>query len=68
DYSQAWYSLGNALVKRNQYKKAIAAYDKAVRYQPNYRDAIKARDWANRALEAEKREQERGNRESGNRE
>jgi Ca-activated chloride channel family protein len=46
--ADAQYNHGNALAKQGQYEAAIAAYDRALRAQPNMPDAIANR----RAVEA----------------
>lgn len=52
---QGWYNLGNALARQGRYDDAIAAYDRALRQQPQLQDAI-----ANRAAvdAARKRQQQ----------
>ncbi|MEA0760470.1 VWA domain-containing protein [Xanthomonas campestris pv. campestris] len=52
---QGWYNLGNALARQGRYDDAIAAYDRALRRQPQLQDAI-----ANRAAvdAARKRQQQ----------
>ncbi len=45
DDAQSAYNMGNALAHTGDYKKAIAAYDKALKQQPDMQDAI-----ANRKL------------------
>ncbi|WP_158880148.1 tetratricopeptide repeat protein [Rhodanobacter sp. L36] len=37
--SDAAYNLGNALAKQGQYQQAVAAYDKALKIDPNHADA-----------------------------
>lgn len=51
---QGWYNLGNALARQGRYDDAIAAYDRALRQQPQLQDAI-----ANRAaVEAARKRQQ----------
>jgi len=44
DSAEGQYNLGNALAKQQRYDDAVAAYDRALRMQPNMADAV-----ANRA-------------------
>ncbi|MFM6351558.1 MAG: tetratricopeptide repeat protein, partial [Dolichospermum sp.] len=43
NHYESWYSRGNALLNMQQYKEAIASYDKAIEYKPDYQQAIEAR-------------------------
>jgi Ca-activated chloride channel family protein len=49
DHADAQYNLGNALAKQKKYAEAIAAYDRALKQQPDMDDAIANRkaieDW-----------------------
>ncbi len=54
-----WYNRGNALAKAGQLGEAIAAYDQALKLQPDMEDAAFNRDLLRR-LQAQKRKQGQG--------
>ncbi|HYX16899.1 MAG TPA: tetratricopeptide repeat protein, partial [Nostoc sp.] len=43
----------NALLNLKQFKDAIASYDQAIKYKPNYQQAIDARNQAQIQLQGE---------------
>jgi Ca-activated chloride channel family protein len=63
DHANAQYNLGNALAKQKKYAEAIAAYDRALKQQPDMDDAIANR----KAIEDWLKQQKQGkNGKSGN--
>ncbi len=63
DRADAQYNLGNALAKQKKYAEAIAAYDRALKQQPDMDDAIANR----KAIEDWLKQQKQGkNGKSGN--
>jgi Ca-activated chloride channel family protein len=56
--AQAQYNLGNALAKQNKFPEAIAAYDRALKQQPDMDDAIANRkaveDWLKKQQQQQK--------------
>ena len=43
--SKAWYSRGIALVNLGRYEEAIASYDQALEFKPDYHEAWYSRGW-----------------------
>lgn len=62
DDAQAQYNLGNALAKQKKYPEAIAAYDRALKQQPDMDDAVANRkaveDWLKQQKQQSKNSQD----------
>jgi len=62
DDAQAQYNLGNTLAKQKKYPDAIAAYDRALKQQPDMDDAIANRkaveDWLKQQKQQDKNKQD----------
>ncbi len=54
DNSESWFSRGNVFLNLKRYQEAIASYDQAIKFKSDYRQAIDARNQAQKELEAEK--------------
>ncbi|MBS0487013.1 MAG: VWA domain-containing protein [Proteobacteria bacterium] len=69
DDAQALYNSGNALAKQQQYEKAIAAYDEALRQDPELADAQANRkaveDWLKQQKQQQKQQQNGKNGQNG---
>lgn len=42
NHYQSWYIRGNALLNLQKYPEAIASYQQAIKYKPDYQQAIEA--------------------------
>ena len=59
--ADAAYNLGNALAEQGDYDGAIAAYDRALRMQPNMKDAIENRRKVEQARQQKSRQPRQDN-------
>jgi Ca-activated chloride channel family protein len=59
--SDTLYNRGNALAQTRKYKEAIAAYDEALKLNPNNEDAKYNRDQVARAMEQQQQQQNQDN-------
>jgi Ca-activated chloride channel family protein len=66
--AEAQYNLGNALAKQGKYPEAIAAYDRALKQQPDMDDAIANRKAVEDWLKKQKQNQSGKNGQQGNNE
>ena len=57
DTAQAYYNRGNAFARLKQYEQAIAAYDQALKQQPNFADAQFNRVLVEKLLQQQRRQQ-----------
>jgi Ca-activated chloride channel family protein len=57
--ADARYNLGNALAKQGQYPEAIAAYDQALKLNPQHEDARYNKELVEKALQDQQKQQQK---------
>jgi Ca-activated chloride channel family protein len=63
--ADARYNLGNALAKSGHYPEAIAAYQQALKLQPQHEDARHNKELVEQALQKQQKEQEKQDKNQG---
>ncbi len=61
DSADARYNLGNALARQGRYPEAIAAYEQALRLDPENQDARYNKELVEKALQDQEKQQEKDN-------